>query len=36
MLKVKKKIYTPPNKTNQINQLQNEIKETSEKITYWK
>ena len=28
MLKVKKTIYVPPNKTNQINQLQSEIKVT--------
>ena len=31
MLKVKKK-YAPPNKTNQINQLQNEIKERVKKL----
>ena len=32
MLKVKKTIYAPPNKINQINQLQNEIKETVKKL----
>ena len=32
MLKGKKTIYAPPNKTNQINQLQNDIKETVKKL----
>ena len=32
MLKVKKTIYAPPNRTNQVNQLQNELKESFKKL----